>query len=198
MAQTASKTLNIFRKWIFYKNFHEVFGLVVEIHMKIKRTTIDDAELIAFIVSESHKDVAAQFGINFENNPKHPSFYTKEWVLSDFDRGEEYFIGIENGVYTGCVAFEQPNPTTAYLNRLSVLPKYRRQGMGANLVHHILAYARSKNIQSVSIGIIAAHEILKNWYSALGFIEGETKAFDHLPFDVTYMSYKLCISASIE
>jgi hypothetical protein len=43
----------------------------------------------------------------------------------------------------------------------------------------------------VSIGIIADHTILKNWYLKLGFIEGKTKSFDHLPFDVTFMSYDL-------
>jgi len=159
--------------------------------MKIKGTNSDDAKQIALIVSEANKDVAEQFSIDFDNNPKHPSFYTKEWVLSDFDRGEEYFIGYENNVYTGCIAFEQPNPTTAYLNRLSVLPDYRRQGIGKKLVHHVLAHSRSKNIQFVSIGIIAAHHVLKSWYITLGFIEGETQTFDHLPFDVTYLSYNL-------
>jgi ribosomal protein S18 acetylase RimI-like enzyme len=159
--------------------------------MKITETNIDDAEQIASIVSEANKDVADRFGINFENNPKHPSFYTKDWVLSDFDRGEEYFICSENKVYTGCVAFEQPDPDTAYLNRLSVLPKYRCHGIGTKLVNHVLEYSKSKKIKFVSIGIIASHQVLKKWYSSLGFIEGETLEFKHLPFDVTYMRYEL-------
>jgi len=159
--------------------------------MEIRITNINDTEQIASIVSQANKDVAKQFDINFENNPKHPSFYTNEWVFSDFNRGEEYFISHVNNTNTGCVAFEQPNPDTAYLNRLSVLPEYRRQGMGTMLVNYILEYSRSKNIQFVSIGIIAAHDILKNWYSNRGFIEGETQKFDHLPFDVMYMRYDL-------
>ncbi len=106
--------------------------------MKIKRTNIDDAEQIALIVSQANKDVADQFDINFENNPKHPSFYTKDWVLSDFNRGEEYFLCLVNNVCAGCIAFEQPNPDTAYLNRLSVLPKYHHSGIGTLLVNHIL------------------------------------------------------------
>lgn len=159
--------------------------------MKIVETKIEDAEQIASIVSEGNKDVAIQFGINFENNPKHPSFYTKEWVLSDFERGEEYFICSLDNVSTGCVAFEQPSKDVAYLNRLSVLPKYRHRGIGAKLVKHVIEYSRSKNIKFVSIGIIASHEVLKKWYLDLGFIEIETKKFDHLPFDVTYMRYDL-------
>ena len=159
--------------------------------MNIITATQENAEWIAEIVSKSNKDVAEQFNITKENNSKHPSFYTKDWVRSDFNRGEEYFIYKENNINKGCVAFEQPDERTAYLNRLCVLPKYRHNGIGESLVNHILEYSKSKNIKVVSIGIIAAHEVLKVWYSRLGFIEGATQKFDHLPFDVTYMQYEL-------
>ena len=75
----------------------------------IHSASFHDAEIIAFIVSQGNNDVAEKFGLTLENNPKHPSFYTKEWVLSDIDRGEEYFLYRINGVNCGCVAFEQPN-----------------------------------------------------------------------------------------
>ena len=162
--------------------------------MKIMGTHFDDAVQIASIISEANKDVADQFDITFENNPKHPSFYTKDWVASDLNRGEEYFICWVNNVATGCVAFEQADPETAYLNRLSVLPEHRHQGIGAALVNHVLEYSRSRDIKFVSIGIIAAHRVLKKWYANLRFIEGKTQKFDHLPFDVTYMRYELPLS----
>jgi ribosomal protein S18 acetylase RimI-like enzyme len=159
--------------------------------MNILRATQEDAEQIAAIVRESHRDVAQMFNLTRENNPKHPSFCTQDWVLSDFQRGEEYFLYKAENTLAGCVAFEQPDPETAYLNRLSVRPPYRHQGVGAALVGHIMAYARSKQVQIISIGIIAAHDILKNWYRGLGFIEKETRQFEHLPFDVTYMHFEL-------
>lgn len=159
--------------------------------MRIVGTILDDAEQIALIVSEANRDIADLFDITLEKNPKHPSFYTKDWVLSDLDRGEEYFICLVSNMATGCVAFEQPDPDTAYLNRLSVLTKHRHQGIGAALVNHVLEYSKSKDIKYVSIGIIAEHEVLKKWYKNLGFIEGETQKFDHLPFDVKYMRYEL-------
>lgn len=149
----------------------------------------DDAEAIALIISESNKDVAEEFGLNIENSPKHPSFCDKGWVLSDFRRGEEYFMYQKEGVGIGCVAFENPRPGVAYLNRLSVLPSHRHNGIGEKLVQHIIQYSEAKSIQRISIGIIAEHTKLKNWYLKLGFTEGETKTFPHLPFDVRYMSY---------
>lgn len=158
---------------------------------QIQIASLSDAEKLALIVRNSNKDVADKFDITFENNPKHPSFYTKEWVLKDFERGEEYFLYQENNEYLGCVAFEQPNTETAYLNRLSVLPMYRRNGIGEKLVTHIIEHSKEKNVKTISIGIITKHEQLKTWYSKLGFKEGDTKIFSHLPFDVTFMHYEL-------
>jgi hypothetical protein len=84
----------------------------------IQKASFHDAKIIAFLVSQSNKDIADKFGLTMENNPKHSSFCTKEWVLSDFDRGEEYFLCRRKSVNLGCVAFEQPDSKTSYLNRL--------------------------------------------------------------------------------
>jgi len=159
--------------------------------MRIIQSKKEDAKKIAPIVSEANKDVAELFNITFENAPKHPSFYTPEWVLADFKRGEQYFLFIEGGVAKGCVAFEKPDSETAYLNRLSVLPGFRHNGIGTELVKFICNYSEAKKVKRVSIGIIAEHEVLKNWYLALGFIEGEMKKFEHLPFDVRFMRYEI-------
>lgn len=157
--------------------------------MRLTPAAEEDAEKLAAIIRASHQDVARMFAITQENNPRHPSFCTTDWVWSDFKRGEEYFLGKIGETDAGCVAFEQPDSQTAYLNRLSVLPAHRRQGFGTALVRHILAYARSKQVNVVSIGIIAGHERLKKWYADLGFVEKDTRSFAHLPFDVTYMHY---------
>lgn len=160
--------------------------------MKIVPAKPEDAIQIASIISEANKDVAKLFNITIENTPKHPSFCTDEWVRSGFERGEAYFLYKENGVAKGCVAFEQPNPDTAYLNRLSVLPKYRHNGIGASLVRHIIDYSRiKKDIRTISIGIIAEHIVLKAWYVGLGFVEGDIMKFKHLPFNVQYLRYRI-------
>lgn len=166
--------------------------LFVKIMMKIIAAKKDDAKQIAATISRANQDVAKVFGINKENNPRHPSFCTEAWVLVDFCRGAKYFLHQQGAIITGCVAFEQPDPDTAYLNRLSVLPAYRHQGIGAALVKHVIAYAKSKDAKIVSIGIIAEHEALKKWYKKLGFVEKNTQSFAHLPFDVTYLYYALC------
>ena len=157
--------------------------------MKIREANVKDAKLIASIISESNKDVAVTFNLNHDNNPKHPSFCSSDWVEADFERGEEYFLYEDRAYSVACVAFENPRLGVGYLNRLSVLPEHRRQGIGEALVQHVIQYAKTKKITRVSIGIIAEHHKLKNWYLKLGFVEGNIKTFPHLPFDVQYLHY---------
>ncbi len=157
--------------------------------MTIYTANTSNADTIANIVAIANQDVAEKFGLNHDNNPKHPSFYTRDWVLDDFKGGEEYFLYSVAGEAVGCVAFEQPSAEVAYLNRLSVLPDYRHQGIGGQLVKHIFDYAKTKGVSEISIGIIAKHAVLKNWYIQLGFVENGMKEFPHLPFDVLFMKY---------
>jgi len=159
--------------------------------MHIRQATQEDLATLARLVSESNKDVAYKFGLNAENCPKHPSFCTEDWIKADLERGQIYFL-IENGVEpVGCVAYENPSAGLAYLNRLSVLPAHRRRGVGALLVKHIIEHARAASIHTVSIGVIGEHADIQRWYKNLGFQDGETKRFPHLPFSVKYMAYAL-------
>ena len=157
--------------------------------MLIRKASSADLATIAMLVSESNRDVAVKFGLNADNCPKHPSFCTSSWVQAEFARGETYFILEENSGPIGCVAYESPSAGLAYLNRLSVLPDHRNHGAGARLVQHIVEHARNSSIQTISIGVIGEHTGLQHWYRKLGFQDGETKRFPHLPFSVKYMSY---------
>lgn len=159
--------------------------------MEIVSAEKKDSGLLASIVSKSNKDVAELLGITLENTAKHPSFCTPEWIMADLERGQKYFILAENGLAKGCVAFEQPDPKTAYLNRLSVLPEFRNRGLGSALVQHIINYSKEKKIKNISIGIIAEHTQLKKWYLKKDFTVGNLQKFSHLPFNVLYMNYAI-------
>ncbi len=77
--------------------------------VEIRETGTQDVATIAMLVSESNKDVAAKFGLNAENCPKHPSFCTAPWVKADLARGEVYFVIKEDSNPIGCVAYENPS-----------------------------------------------------------------------------------------
>lgn len=159
--------------------------------MEIVTASENDAQLLAGIISHGNRDVAKDFGLTKENAAKHPSFCTAEWIKQDFQNGQIYFLAMESGTAIGCVAFQQPDAQTAYLNRLSVLPDFRHRGTGARLVRHIIDYSKQRQILYISIGIIAENTRLKQWYRGLGFKDAETLQFDHLPFDVMIMKYNV-------
>jgi ribosomal protein S18 acetylase RimI-like enzyme len=86
---------------------------------------------------------------------------------------------------------EKASPDLCYLEHLAVLPRQRRRGLGRALVAYVLTEARCAGLHRVSIGIIAEHVELKAWYHDIGFNEGETKDFAHLPFRVTFMELNI-------
>ncbi len=156
---------------------------------KIRTCTIDDIGILAETIRRSFQDVAERFGLTRENAARHPSHCTADWIQKDMDRGVTYFLAEEKGLVSGCAAMEKANPEVCYLERLAVLPGQRRRGFGQALVNHVLSKARLLGVHSVNIGIIAEQAELKNWYRKIGFIEGDSRTFSHLPFRVTFMSY---------
>ncbi len=158
---------------------------------EIKTASLDEVALLCRLIRDSFRDVAERFSLTPENCPKHPSNYTEEWVQKDFDRGVTYFILSHNNDPAGCVALEKANDDLCYLERLAVLPEKRRKGFGRSLVDHAFSRAQAMGAKEMSIGIIAAQTELNLWYQRIGFVEGETKEFSHLPFQVTFMMIKL-------
>jgi N-acetylglutamate synthase-like GNAT family acetyltransferase len=155
--------------------------------MNIRQATISDAESLSKIIRDSYQTVADRFGLNKSNCPKHPSNCTSEWISSDFERGVTYFILVTDGKETGCVALEKADHELCYLERLAVIPEHRNKGFGRSLADYVFNKAKKCGCEKMSIGIISKQQELKNWYSRIGFKEGVTKSFDHLPFDVTFM-----------
>lgn len=161
--------------------------------MSIREFAAADLSTVAMLVSESNKSVAAMFGLNAENCPKHPSFCTESWVEAELARGETYFLLDEAAGPVGCVAYESAAPGRAYLNRLSVLPAHRRNGAGERLVRHVVEHARANGVETISIGVIGEYVQLQRWYNKLGFVDGDTSHFAHLPFSVKYMTLSLAV-----
>ncbi len=157
----------------------------------IRRAGLGDAADLARLIACAFQEVARRFALTPGNAPTHPSNCRPEWVASDLDRGVSYFLASRDQAGLGCVALESASPEICYLERLAVHPDVQRQGLGARLVEHALAEARSLGAERVSVGIIAAHTELVEWYRRLGFLLGESRHFEHLPFEVRFMTCDL-------
>jgi len=157
----------------------------------IRQATQQDVPVLTRLIRESFRDVAERFQLTPANAPKHPSNCVSEWIQTALEKGVVYYLLEQDGTPCGCVALEQPAPEVCYLERLAVLPAFRRQGYGAVLVARVLAEARQRHVRRVEIGIIAAHTELQQWYERRGFVVKNTTHFAHLPFEVTFMAATL-------
>jgi N-acetylglutamate synthase-like GNAT family acetyltransferase len=157
----------------------------------IRDATNDDITLLTTLIRNSFRDIAERFNLTPENCPTHPSNCTSEWIESALKKGIKHYIMEKKNVPCGCVALERAQPDVFYLERLSVLPQFRRNGFGEVLVNHVVNEAKKLGAHRVEIGIISDHTELRDWYKKLGFsIKSETR-FEHLPFKVTFMSREL-------
>lgn len=157
----------------------------------IRACTREDIGVLVEIIRGSFRDVAERFGLTPENAPRHPSNCTDEWIRRDMDKDVAFFI-VENGDRAcGCAALERASPEECHLKRLAVLPEWRRQGLGRALVDHVFAEAKRLGAHRVGIAIIAEQRELKDWYRRIGFVEGESREFPHLPFRVMFLSREL-------
>jgi len=153
----------------------------------IRDATRNDIPDLAQLIHKAYRDVAQKFNLTPTNCPSHPSNCQPEWLEKSIDKGIEYFILENEKSLCGCAALEQADPNVCYLERLAVLPPYRHKGYGRALVQHGLTAAAARGVNRVEIAIITQHADLKAWYKQLGFRATHTRAFDHLPFDVTFM-----------
>lgn len=159
--------------------------------MHVRTANADDISMLAEMIRLSFRDVAKRFNLTLENCPKHPSNCTNEWIEGDFARGVTFYVLEDGGTPAGCVALEKASGDLCYLERLAVLPEHRHKGAGKALVDHVFSQASALGAKQISIGIIADDAPLKQWYKKIGFVEGETRKYEHLPFDVMFMTYGL-------
>jgi N-acetylglutamate synthase-like GNAT family acetyltransferase len=159
--------------------------------LHIRSAAVSDIPMLTELIRDSFITAAEKFDLTPDNCPKHPSNCTDEWIEQDITRGVTYFILEYDGMPVGCVALEKATPERWYLERLAMVPSFRHREFGRTLVDHACAEARVAGGKTIGIGIIAHDTKLNGWYRKIGFIEGETKQFPHLPFQVTFMTLEL-------
>lgn len=153
----------------------------------IRRADENDLDVLISIIRNSFHDVAKRYELTIENCPKYVAFYTKNRLISDFERGMRYYILQEDHKFCGCAALEKAKPDVCYLERLAVLPEHRKKGYGKMLVTHILKQAYRLGAKRVELAMISKERKLKSWYKKFGFAQKRTKKFDHLPFIVAFL-----------
>jgi len=157
----------------------------------IREASREDVLPLTSLIRESFSDVAERFDLTPDNCPTHPSFCTPQWVESAMRKGIDFYVIESDGKPCGCVALERHDDQICYLERLGILPAHRGRGLGRALTEHVFDQAKKMGARRVEIGIISEHTEIKDWYQRLGFSVKGMASFDHLPFDVTFMTREL-------
>lgn len=155
----------------------------------------NDVEIIKCqeIIRNSFITVADDFGLTVNNAPTNPAFITYENLQKSIEKGMELYIKYENNDAVGCVGIQRSssNKEIYYIERLAVLPEKRHLGIGKSLLDFAFYEVNKRKGKEISIGIIDENKVLKKWYIEYGFIEKETKIYEHLPFTVCLMIKKV-------
>ena len=150
-------------------------------------TTETELENSVKVIGDSFMTVAAEFNLNNENCPTHPSLVTMKQLTEMKRKGLKLFGLFEYDAQVGFVAVEKKKHKVYSLEKLAVLPEHRHKGYGGKLIEFAEGYVKNSKGEKLSIGIINEHAVLKKWYEAKGFKETAVMKFEHLPFTVCFM-----------
>ena len=142
------------------------------------------------VIRESFHTVAEDFGLTPENCPKHTSFMPLCYLETQMEWGWQMFGLFAGNTLIGYASLSKEENGVFELHNLSVLPAYRHNGFGKQLLDHAKETVRSLGGTTLRIGIIEESTVLKNWYITNGFTHTGTKKFHHLPFTSGYLEWK--------
>lgn len=148
-----------------------------------------DLSTIVKVLNLSHGTIARDFNFTKEDNPTNNAFIDEKTLREQLNNGIELYGLKMNNRLVGCIAIEKSKrePSTYYIEKVSVLLEFRHQGIGVRLMDFATAKIKDAGGQIISIALIDSNTKLKKWYLSQGFIETGFKDFEHLPFRVCFM-----------
>lgn len=153
----------------------------------IRAITKNELPDCLLVIHESFATVAEEFGLTLENCPGHTSFTKLEKLQSQYDNGWNMFVLYINELLIGFFSLSKAAENEYELHYLAVLPKYKHNGYGKNMLDYAKEKVREWGGSKIKIGIIEDSARIKNWYMSNEFIHTGTHKFDHLPFTVGFL-----------
>lgn len=157
----------------------------------IRRIHENELHQCAALIRESFLTVASDFGLTKENCPSNGAFLETDRLVSDWENGAQMYGLYHGEVLCGFMELKNKGGGIVTLEKLCVPPHCRHLGYGAQLLDAAKKETAAMGGQSLSIGIMEEHIVLKRWYERHGFASTGTKQFPHLPFLVGFMEFPL-------
>ena len=149
----------------------------------------EDVSAVLKVLNLSHGTIARDFNFTKEDNPTNNAFIDEKTLREQLKNGIAlYGLKMDNRL-VGCIAIEKSKreADTYYIEKVSVLPEFRHQGIGVRLMDFATDKIKNAGGKMISIALIDSNSKLKKWYLSQGFVETGFKDFEHLPFRVCFM-----------
>lgn len=98
---------------------------------------------------------------------------------------------VDDGAIIGYYSLLLQENNQCELNNLCVIPAYRHNGIGEELLKHAFKVAQELNCNKMNIGIVEENKVLRKWYESFGFKHTGVQKFDFFPFACGYMEKDL-------
>ena len=141
--------------------------------MTVKITQLTQNQLLGYlsIIRQSYHTVAESYGLPEENCVASGSFIKMDQLMGDFRRGVKLFGCLCDGVSAGYMQLEVTEPGKFTLDKVAVLPEYRRQGIAQELIIQAIDIAKSKGAQYVYLEVRVSNIAAINLYKKHGFYQ---------------------------
>lgn len=157
----------------------------------IKKVNLGEMQICSDVIKESFLPVALKFNITKENAPRYVAFsVTPEKLKEQYSNGREMYVYVLDEQIIGFFSLDF-SCGSCELNNLCVIPEYRHNGIGKELLNFAIHRAFEKKSDKLTLSIVEENTELKEWYSSFGFIHTYTKKYDFFPFTCGYMELKL-------
>ena len=149
----------------------------------------EDVSAVLKVLNLSHGTIARDFNFTKEDNPTNNAFIDEKTLREQLKNGIALYGLIMENRLVGCIAIEKSKREvdTYYIEKVSVLPEFRHQGIGVRLMDFATDKIKNAGGKMISIALIDSNSKLKKWYLSQGFVETGFKDFEHLPFRVCFM-----------
>jgi len=155
---------------------------------KIKPVNKTDLPECLDVIRRSYETVAVEFGLTEENCPdRGRASLPLDKLMLSYEEGEEMYAYYVNGHIVGLLCVHFHHEGFCKLNDIVVLPEFRHNGYGKELLDFCKAKARENGAVKIRLGMIDDNTVLKKWYLKNGFINVGFKKYENAPFTVGNM-----------
>lgn len=158
-------------------------------NLQLRQVGRAEAEVVADIIRRSFEAQAVALGLQEDDCPAYVAFETVDRVLKRMERGESVVVGYVDQEPVGSVSYQVTSPfhRKGTISRLAVLPDYRGNQFGFDLMRYAEDRHKQEGVVVVEISIVAQFKRLRQYYKMQGYVADRTETFASLPFEVLFL-----------